>query len=147
MEGHDNIIKALIPQINKIYDKELIFDCFTSMRGEFLAFDKHQNELTAKFPFLKEQRNPLGCMQGGFIVAAMDNTLGPLCFLGSTPGVTTQLNVSYVRPVTPNDEYIWVKAKIIAITTHQTFIRAIVTNKDDKIISIGHSTFVSQVPK
>src|SRR5690606_535888 len=53
---------------------------FHLLGGHFTAFDADAASLSARFPVKQDYRNPLGFMQGGMIIAAIDNTMGPLCF-------------------------------------------------------------------
>ncbi len=51
------------------------------MQCEIVAFDKEKATLTTKKPVLQEWLNPYSTMQGGMIIAAMDNvTCGHLIF-------------------------------------------------------------------
>ena len=54
--------------------------CLTGMGAEPVAW-RDGESLTMRFPVRPEYANPLGYMQGGFIVAALDNTLGPFSYL------------------------------------------------------------------
>jgi acyl-coenzyme A thioesterase PaaI-like protein len=86
---------------------------FTSMQGQFLAFDADAALLTVRFPVLEEQLNPYGSMQGGMLAAAIDNALGPLSMLLAPPNLTRRLEVKYSRPATPDMGYVIVKARLI----------------------------------
>ena len=82
--------------------------CFVFMEGDILEVT--DTSMRVKFPVKPEYQNPFGYMQGGFLVAAMDNTIGPLSFIVADPSVTIQLNTSFIRPVTPQTDYIIVEA-------------------------------------
>ena len=62
--------------------------CLTDMQGEPVAYVEGES-LAMRFPVLARYQNPIGHMQGGFIVAALDNTLGPFSYLIAPPSVTT----------------------------------------------------------
>lgn len=85
--------------------------CFEEMNGEMLAFDPETETLRARFPVESRYENPTGAMQGGFLCAALDNVLGPLSYLVAPPSATTQLNVTFLRPVPPQHEYVTVEAR------------------------------------
>ena len=68
--------------------------------------------LTVRFPVLPRYANPLGHMQGGYIVAALDNTLGPFSYLIAPPSVTSSLNTQYLRPVTRETSFIVCVARL-----------------------------------
>jgi acyl-coenzyme A thioesterase PaaI-like protein len=86
---------------------------FVAMQGEFLEFDENGKTLTARFPILENQLNPFGTMQGGFIAAAVDNTIGPLSLLVAPVSVTRRLEMKYRRAVTPQDVFIRVQARLV----------------------------------
>ena len=71
---------------------------FVDMDGEFLEYVEGKS-LTTRFPVKERYQNPLGAMQGGMIVAAMDNTYGPLSYMVAAPSVTTHMNATYIHPV------------------------------------------------
>ena len=73
--------------------------CLIDMQGEPLEYEEGVS-LTVRFPVLPRYANPLGHMQGGYIVAALDNTVGPFSYLIAPPSVTSSLNTQYLRPVT-----------------------------------------------
>jgi len=47
------------------------------------------------------------------VAAAVDNTLGPLSMLVAPPNVTRRLEMKYSLPVTPDLEFIRVKARLL----------------------------------
>jgi len=83
------------------------------MQGEFLMFDPQAGTLTTRFPILPGYLNPYGTMQGGFIAAAVDNTLGPLSMLIAPPNFTRHLEMKYSQPVTPDLEHILVAGQYL----------------------------------
>jgi len=85
---------------------------FDFMHGELLEFDPDSSYLKVRFPVLEDYLNPYGVMQGGLVAAAADNTLGPLSMLVAPPNVTRTLNMKFSNPVTPELEFIIVKAKL-----------------------------------
>ncbi|MEQ8677733.1 MAG: PaaI family thioesterase [Aggregatilineales bacterium] len=113
---------------------------FTTMGGEILDVDLEARTLKAKFPNMPEYRNPMGFMQGGIIITLMDNTMGPLSFMVAQPSVTTQLNTSYLRPVTPQDEFVYVTASVDEMTRRQLFMSARATNAEGKTFAICYAT-------
>lgn len=100
--------------------------CFLTMGGEFLSFDAKAKRLRTRFPFKPEFTNPLGYMQGGLIVGAIDNTIGPLSFLVAPPSVTNQLNTHYIRPITAALSHFEVEAVVTEQTRRLLFIDATV---------------------
>lgn len=119
---------------------------FFLLGGRFTAYDEGSAVLTARFPVKAEYRNPLGFMQGGMIVAAADNTMGPLCFLQGFLGVSTQINTTFVRPVTPTDDEIEVTARVVERTASLAQVAATVTNAGGKTVVLCQATFALARP-
>jgi len=110
------------------------------MDGEFIDREPGSS-LSTRFPMKERYGNPMGHMQGGIIVSAIDNTYGPLAFLEAGYCVTTQLNTNYIRPVLAHDEYIDVKATIIEKTKRQLFMEARVSNSAGKTVALSTASF------
>ena len=86
---------------------------FTTMQGEFLAYDAENGVLETRFPVLEAYLNPYGSLQGGMVAAAVDNTLGPLSMLVAPPNVTRRLQMKYSRPITSDLEFIVVRGRFL----------------------------------
>jgi acyl-coenzyme A thioesterase PaaI-like protein len=86
---------------------------FLAMQGEFSAYDPESNTLSVRFPVLENWLNPYGIMQGGMVAAAIDNTIGPLSVLVAPPNVTRHMELKYSRAVTPEADFITVKACLV----------------------------------
>jgi acyl-coenzyme A thioesterase PaaI-like protein len=105
MTEHDRLLTSVMDILTArlgdgIDDYAVPPPVFTAMRGQFLAFDRREGALTARFPVLEMYLNPYGTMQGGMIAAAIDNTIGPLSMLVAPLNITRRLEVTYSRPVT-----------------------------------------------
>ena len=136
----DEIMRRFAASMPPSTEVDLPPQCFVDMAGEFVLFDEESKRLTARFPVLERYQNPLLTMQGGLIVAAIDNTVGPLSWLIAPPSVTTQMNTSYIRPVTRDDDYILVAGAVDEITRRQLFLSARVTNPAGKLVAVCHAT-------
>lgn len=131
--GHHTILKIMA----KKYSDDLCFppECLKHMDMEFLRWDSENKSLVARTPLKEAFQNPRKFMQGGFVVAALDNVLGPLSYLSDTPSVTTQLNTTFVRPVDPHFDYIEIKAVIIDQTTSKIFSSAEARSPAGKLLA------------
>lgn len=80
-------------------------NCVKLMQQEFVEYITGE-KLTHAYPVLEIFANPRGGMQGGFISAAFDNTIGSLvCMVVKHMEFTTiDLNVSYHKPIYVNDK-------------------------------------------
>lgn len=107
--------------------------CLLDMQGEPVEYVEGQS-LAMRFPVLARYQNPIGHMQGGFIVAALDNTLGPFSYLIAPPSVTTSLNTQYLRPVTPEMPHITCHAKLVERTRNQVFLAGEVRDDAGRVL-------------
>lgn len=112
---------------------------FTEMRAEVVGYDEGE-ALRVRFPVEPRFTNPAGVMQGGMIAAAVDNTLGPLSYLVAPPSVTTQLNVSYLRPVPPALDYFEVEGRLDERTRQYLFLSARVTDPRGRVLALAQAT-------
>ncbi len=105
---------------------------FIEMDGEMMAYEPGKS-LVVRFPVKEKYQNPFGFMQGGMVVAAVDNTIGPLSLLVAEPSVTTQLNTTYIRPIGADHEYITITATIVEKTRRNLHLQADVRNGAGKL--------------
>lgn len=113
--------------------------CFTEMRAEPLDY-ADGSLLSLRFPVQARYQNPLGYMQGGFIVAAIDNTIGPFSYLVAPPSVTARLGVDYLRPVLPAMTHIDCIARLVQRTRRSLYLSAEVLGPDGKVIALCQAT-------
>lgn len=113
---------------------------FTEMQAEFIAFDEAAKTIRVRFPVQARYGNPLRIMQGGMIAAAIDSTVGPLSYLVAPPSVTTQMNLSYIRPVAPELPYIEVAGRITEQTRRYLFMEGRAYSPDERLLVLAHVT-------
>jgi acyl-coenzyme A thioesterase PaaI-like protein len=85
---------------------------FLDMKGEFIEFVQGE-KLVARFPNMERYENPLGFMQGGIIVAAMDNTVSPLGYMLSPANITAGIEAIFKRPIKRMEPFIDVVATVV----------------------------------
>ena len=112
---------------------------FTEMSAEIVGYVEGES-MTVRFPFDTRFTNPAGVMQGGMIAAAVDNALGPLSFLVAPPSVTTQFNLSFLRPVSPDLNYFEVEARLDEKTRQYLFMAARVTDPEGRTLALAQVT-------
>ena len=134
-----NLTKRLLEMMPSHPGIEIPPKAFIDMDAEIIDYSQGES-LTARFPIKDRYQNPLGFMQGGIIVAAIDNTVGPLSFLIAPPSFTTHLNTTYIRPVAPKDGFIEVKASVVEITKNQIHMSAEVRNTHGKLLATSFVT-------
>jgi uncharacterized protein (TIGR00369 family) len=71
---------------------------------ELLAVDPDEGTIEVAFTATEQFVNPVGVIQGGFLAAMLDDTLGPALVATLDPGEfapTTNLHVQFLRPARP----------------------------------------------
>jgi uncharacterized protein (TIGR00369 family) len=71
---------------------------------ELLAVDPDAGTIEVAFTATQDFLNPVGVVQGGFLAAMLDDTLGPALVATLGPGEfapTTDLHVQFLRPARP----------------------------------------------
>lgn len=134
-----NLLEKLLSQFGSFPGVEVPPKVFVDMDAEVLHFAENES-LTIRFPVKEKYQNPFGHMQGGMIVTAIDNVLGPLAFMVGKPSVTTQLSTQYVRPVLSTDPYIDITATLVTKTKNQIILRAEAKNMKGKLVAIAQAT-------
>lgn len=133
---NNDIISKLLHLIPSDTGLELPPKVFVDMDGEFIDFVDGKS-LTARFPNKERYMNPFGFMQGGIIVAAIDNTVAPLSYVLGTPNITQEINAIFKRPIKMNQPFIDVVASIVEKTSSHIILQAEVRNEQGKLAAKG----------
>jgi uncharacterized protein (TIGR00369 family) len=76
----------------------------TLLGWELVAIDPEGGTIEVAFTASEQFLNPVGAIQGGFLAAMLDDTLGPALVATLGPGLfapTTDLHVQFLRPARP----------------------------------------------
>jgi uncharacterized protein (TIGR00369 family) len=71
---------------------------------ELISVSPEEGTIEVAFDASEAFLNPAGFIQGGFLAAMLDDTMGPALVAGLSPGdfaPTTDLHVQFLRPVRP----------------------------------------------
>jgi len=107
---------------------------FIDMDGELIEYIEGQS-LIARYPFKERYENPFGYMQGGIIIAAIDNTVSPLSYLVSPPNITTHINTTFIRPVKNTEKFIEVIASVVDKAARNLHFSAEVRNPSGRLLA------------
>lgn len=137
IEGHAAIMNA----IQSIWDPpagapevQLPPPSFTELQGEFVRYEAKRS-LTVRFPVQPKHVNPMGRLQGGFMAACIDGTMGPLSYLtAGKPTTTLDLAVNYLRGAEP-PETITITAEIQGRGFGTIYLEASVLNAKQKLVA------------
>ena len=113
--------------------------CLLDMQAEPVEYVEGER-LVMRFPVLERYRNPFGYMQGGFVLAAIDNTLGPFQFLIAPPSVTQQVTLNYVRPVTAQETHLTCVASVLERSRKTLYLTGHALLGDGKVAAIAQAT-------
>ena len=72
-----------------------------TLGGQLVAVRPEQGEIEVRFEARPEFVNPFGAVQGGFLAAMLDDTMGPALVATLGPGDTAptlELSVQFLRP-------------------------------------------------
>ncbi len=138
---HERIMAALVTCAERLPPNlRMPPPSFLTMRGEFLEFDEAAKTLTVRFPVLEGYLNPFGTMQGGFVAAAVDNTIGPLSMLLAPPSITHRLEMKFSRAIAEDVESIRVQSRLIEMRKRRLILTASVLDASDQILATGKAT-------
>jgi uncharacterized protein (TIGR00369 family) len=110
--------------------------CFLAMKAEFTAYES-RTSLSVTVPVGPETLNPAGTMQGGFIVAALDNVLGPLSYLAlRSVAATLDIHTQFIRAPLPGDA-LRVTARVVSRGMHSVAMAAEARNGRGKLVALA----------
>ena len=132
----NDLLQSMVPEGSKL---RIPPACLLDMRGEPLEYEEGVS-LSVRFPVLTRYANPLGHMQGGYLVAALDNTLGPFSYLIAPPSVTSALNTQYLRPVTAETAYIVCTARLSERTRGTLYLLGEARDPNGKVLALCQAT-------
>lgn len=101
---------------------------FVEMGAEITDYVRNQS-MTVSMPAPERYAGPTGMLQGGIIAAAFDNAFGPFAYLtAKRPCVTTDLHITYLRPIKTGSGKITVEVTLRAKTRRFVFMDGVVYN-------------------
>ncbi len=135
-------IKELFSSVlgDAFHEYELPPPSFTIMQCEIIAFDKEKETLTTKIPVLKEWLNPYSTMQGGMIIAAIDNALGPLSLLIAPKNMTRNIESKLIKAITMDVKYIYVTASLYEAKKRRLIFDVLVKDVEENLYATARVT-------
>jgi len=118
-------------------DQDLIVPppSFTLMNSQIIEYCEDEHSLTTKILISKEWLNPYNTMQGGLINAAIDNAVGPLSLLVVPANMTRVMETKFLKPITLDLEYIYVRALLTEIKKRRLSFEVVVTDSEKNILT------------
>ena len=118
---------------DKVNEFNLPPPSFEVMKCEIMEFDADEKFIIVKIPVLESWLNPYGTMQGGLIVGAIDNAVGPLSLLVAPKNMTRNIESKLVKPIVMESEHIYVRATLSERKKRRLIFDVVVKDKDDKV--------------
>ena len=97
---------------DKLHEFKLPPPSFEVMKCEILEFNAKKKFIVVKMPVLELWLNPYGTMQGGLIVGAIDNAVGPLSLLVAPKNMTRNIESKLLKPIIKDMKFIYVTATL-----------------------------------
>ena len=113
---------------------------FEIMEGAIMAFSEEEKSIVVRMPVLEAWLNPYGTMQGGLIIGAIDNAVGPLSLLLAPKSMTREIESKLLKPITMETEFIYVTATLFESKKRRLIFDAVVKDKDENIYAKARLT-------
>jgi uncharacterized protein (TIGR00369 family) len=115
---------------------------------ELLAIDEAKGAIRVRFAARPEFANPIGVVQGGFLAAMLDDTLGPA--LQSTLGPdqfapTLELKVNFISPARPGS--LIAEGRVVARGGSVAFLAGELRTEDGTLVATATATARIVVPR
>jgi uncharacterized protein (TIGR00369 family) len=109
--------------MSTIFDRLPAPPAAETLGWELLSLDQDAGTIELAFDAKLAFTNPTGNIQGGFLAAMLDDTLGPALFAmtdGKRFGSTIDLHVHYLRPVQPGR--VTTKGRVVKLGSRIAFM-------------------------
>jgi uncharacterized protein (TIGR00369 family) len=108
---------------------------------ELISVSPEDGTIEVAFTATEAFLNPAGVVQGGFLAAMLDDTLGPALVAGLDPGdfaPTTDLHVQFLRPARPGR--LVGRGRVVRRGRDIGFLAGELIDEDGQIVAVATST-------
>jgi uncharacterized protein (TIGR00369 family) len=108
---------------------------------ELVSISPEDGTIEVAFTASEEFLNPVGSIQGGFLAAMLDDTLGPALAAGLSPGdfaPTTDLHVQFLRPARPGR--LLGRGRVVRRGRDVAFLAGELVDSDGTIVAVATAT-------
>src|ERR1700742_2527794 len=105
---------------------------------ELIAVNPEAGTIEVAFNASEQFLNPVGMIQGGFLAAMLDDTLGPALVAGLDPGdfaPTTDLHVQFLRPARPGR--LLGRGRVVRRGRDVGFLAGELVDKDGVVVAVA----------
>ncbi|MGJ8560790.1 MAG: PaaI family thioesterase [Litorimonas sp.] len=120
--------------MSTIFDRLPAPPAAETLGWELLSLDPVAGTIELAFDAKREFTNPAGNVQGGFLAAMLDDTLGPALFAmtdGKRFGSTIDLHIHYLRPVPPGR--VTTKGRVVKLGARIAFMEGELFTSDGQL--------------
>lgn len=120
--------------MSTIFDRLPAPPAAETLGWELLSLDAAAGTIELAFDAKPAFTNPAGNIQGGFLAAMLDDTLGPALFAmtdGTRFGSTIDLHVHYLRPVPPGR--VTTKGRVVKLGARIAFMEGELFTADGQL--------------
>ena len=106
-----------------------------------LSVSPEEGTIEVAFTASEAFLNPAGVIQGGFLAAMLDDTLGPALAAGLSPGdfaPTTDLHVQFLRPARPGR--LTGRGRVLRRGRDVAFLAGELVDEDGAVVAVASST-------
>ncbi len=127
--------------IASVFDKYPMPPCARHLGWTLVDYDAEARWAKLAFEARPEFLNPAGFVQGGFVTAMLDDTMGPTVMLatgGRSYTVTINLNVNFVAPARQGKFF--GEGRIVNLGKTIAFLDASLTDADGNLVATATSS-------
>ena len=113
----------------------------TTLGWALIEADTERGEIEVSFEATEDFLNPAGTVQGGFLTAMLDDTMGPALAATLDPGqygTTIELKVSFLRPAKPGR--LVGRGRIVHRGGTIAFLAGELLDESGQVVAVGSST-------
>jgi uncharacterized protein (TIGR00369 family) len=113
----------------------------TTLGWSLVHADTERGEVEVSFVATEAFLNPAGSVQGGFLTAMLDDTMGPALAITLGPGLygtTVDIRVSFVRPAKPGR--LVGRGRVVHRGGTIAFLAGELLDDDGQVVAVGSAT-------
>lgn len=124
-----------------VLDKLPMPPCAKTLGYKFVSVDRARNRMTTSFEGAGHLLNPRGGVQGGFLVAMMDDAMGSMVVAltdGAFGPASVDIHAQFLRPA--GVEVLRCETELVHMTKNSAFTRATLFNAAGEIVATASQT-------
>lgn len=113
----------------------------TTLGWSLIHADPERGEVEVSFEATGDFLNPAGSVQGGFLTAMLDDTMGPALAVTLDPdryGTTIELKVSFLRPAKPGR--LVGRGRVLHSGSTIAFLAGELLDDSGRVVAVGSAT-------